>query len=224
MCTAGFLCAQATESASASAAAEANTRRTPTETVPSGTDLLSITDENSLPISTPSGGSNVLDTGRRVGAAGVFVRMVVVLAFVIAIIWLLLRFMRRGMGGEPAGDDPFLRSVASVSLGQGRSVQVVTCLDSAAYLVGVTEGSISLLGTITDTELIQAMNLNADRTQNINRPRSFSDILELFTKRGGFTARPQKTQLNQNRSAFDESSERLVDMLKKRHERFSEES
>ena len=186
--------------------------------------MLSITDENSLPISTPNGGSNVLGTGRRVGAAGVFVRMVVVLAFVIAIIWLLLRFMRRGMGGEPAGDDPFLRSVASVSLGQGRSVQVVTCLDSAAYLVGVTEGSISLLGTITDTELIQAMNLNADRTQNINRPRSFSDILELFTKRGGFTARPQKTQLNQSRSAFDESSERLVDMLKKRHERFSEES
>ena len=90
-----------------------------------------------------------------------------------------MNFMRRKMGGEQADDDTFLRKVAQVSVAPGKTVQIVTLLEKA-YLIGVTDNSIDLLGEIKDKELVDAMNLNADRKQNVARARNFADILSLF--------------------------------------------
>ncbi len=108
-----------------------------------------------------------------------FVRMVLVLAVVIACIYAVLFFLKKGL--NPAGDtDPYLRRTASLTLGQGKSVQVVT-LGGEAYLLGVCDNSVTLLGKINDKDLVSAMNLNAEKTAALKVPRDFSSILAKFT-------------------------------------------
>lgn len=114
---------------------------------------------------------------------GAYIRMLLVLIAIVIAILFLARFLKKNVSGT-TDENPFLlRKVASISLGAGKSVQVVTLLDKNAYLVGVTEESVNLLGTIDDVELIQALNLNADQSDNAVRPKSFADVLELFTKK-----------------------------------------
>lgn len=124
-----------------------------------------------------------------------FLRMVLVLAVVIVLIYAVLRFMKRTASVGDT-DDPFLRRVCSLSIGQGKSVQVVTIL-SHAYLVGVTDNGINLIGEITDKELVDSMNLYADKNGQVKKPRSFSDVLELFMQT------PSKKQENAFRSTVD---------------------
>ena len=87
--------------------------------------------------------------------------------------------MRKKMNGDSADDDMFLRKVAQVTVAPGKTVQIVTLLEKA-FLIGVTDSSIELLGEISDKELVDAMNLNADKKQNTARARNFNDVLSLF--------------------------------------------
>jgi len=140
----------------------------------------SLPDETSLRIedTAPSAGQTALDRPRT-STAWVFFRMVFVLIVVVVCIYFVMNFMRKKMGGDVPDDDTFLRKVAQVSVAPGKTVQIVTLLEKA-YLIGVTDNSIDLLGEIDDKELVDAMNLNADRNQNAARARNFSDVLSLF--------------------------------------------
>lgn len=140
----------------------------------------SLPDESTLAITDASGtGEAALDRPRSSSTVWVFFRMIFVLIVVVACIYLVMSFMRRKMGGSIADDDTFLRKVAQVTVAPGKTVQIVTLLERA-YLIGVTDNSIDLLGEIKDKELVDAMNLNADRNQNVARARSFSDVLSIF--------------------------------------------
>ncbi len=109
---------------------------------------------------------------------GLFFRMIVVLIIVVAFIYLLFFFIKKKTNFVKEDDD-FLRRVAYLNLGPGKTVEVVTLIDKA-YLIGVTDDKISLLGEIDDKELIQAMNLNADKNKNIKKPTNFNDVLQMF--------------------------------------------
>ena len=138
-------------------------------------------DESTLPIGDAAASSSPNGSSRTSSGSTlwVFFRMIFVLIVVVVCIYLVMNFMRRKMGGEQADDDTFLRKVAQVSVAPGKTVQIVTLLEKA-YLIGVTDNSIDLLGEIKDKELVDAMNLNADRKQNVARARNFADILSLF--------------------------------------------
>lgn len=112
---------------------------------------------------------------------GVFVRMVLVLAIIVAVIVLIFRFIRKsaGLPGRQEDDDTFLRHVSGISLGPNKSVQIVTLVDKA-YLLGVSESAVNLIGMVEDKELVNAMNLWSDKKNKTNKPRSFSDVLDLF--------------------------------------------
>ena len=135
-----------------------------------------------------------------------FVRMLFVLAFVVACIYGVMWLMKRSMKTNPRNSDPFLRNVSSIDLAVGKSVHVVTLLDHA-YVVGVSDDSVSLIGTLgsdndKDRELINAMNLYADEHQNVRKPKSFSDVLEIFMpsgtkEKGGIFGDVQK-KMNKN--------------------------
>ncbi len=141
--------------------------------------VVSQNDETQLPI-TQSPADSPLSPG--IGA-GAYIRMILVLIVIVVAICFFARFLKKNVSGT-ADENPFLlRKVASISLGAGKSVQIVTLLDKNAYLVGVTDESVNLLGTIDDVELIQALNLNADQSDNAVRPKSFADVLDLFTKK-----------------------------------------
>lgn len=143
----------------------------------------SIPDESTLRIGGGSAAGNstseIAAQSRGGSTIWVFFRMVFVLIVIVVCIYFVMNFMKKKMGGEIAEDDIFLRKVAAISIAPGKSVQIVTLLERA-YLLGVTENSIDLLGEITDKELVDAMNLNADRNENNARARNFSDILSIF--------------------------------------------
>lgn len=140
----------------------------------------SLPDESSLPIGDTA--ASPVGAGARpasVSTVWVFFRMIFVLIAVVVCIYLVMSFMRRKMGGRATDDDTFLRKVAQVTIAPGKTVQIVTLLEKA-YLIGVTDNSMDLLGEINDKELVDAMNLNADRNQKSSRPKNFGDVLSLF--------------------------------------------
>lgn len=140
-----------------------------------------------------------------------FVRMIIVLAIVIGVIYFIFRLMKKTI--EPGNDnDPFLRKVAGISVGPGKSVQVVTLIDKA-YLVGVSENSINLIAEIDDKELINAMNLHSDKTTNQFKAKSFAEVLDMFMPKKPSSA--AETESNSG-SVFDSSTQDLIDSLKKK--------
>ena len=151
---------------------------------------------------TPSGG---------VSALWVFFKMIFALIAVVVCVYLVMNFIRKRMGGSAGSDDDmFLRKVAQVTIAPGKTVQIVTLLEHA-YLIGVTDNSIDLLGEITDKELVDAMNLNADKKQNAARARNFEEILSLFLnpKNSGATEGERK------------ASSSLSDFFKKQKEKLN---
>lgn len=141
----------------------------------SGQTTTTSTGENS------SSGLSTWDT------VGLFVRMILVLILVIAciyfIVWLLRRSMRPGVQ-----NDPYLKKTASITLSPGKTVQIVTLQDKA-YLLGVSDSSITLISEITDKELIDTMNLNAPVTGG-KKTADFASLLSSLTgsakRTGGF--------------------------------------
>lgn len=135
------------------------------------------TDPSQIPIDvSPSVRDNA--SSRAPSMAGLFIRMILALAVVAGIAYVIFYFIKKT--ARSANDsDPFLRRVSQISLSPGKSVQVVTLQDNA-FVVGVSDESISLIGRIEDKELINAMNLYADRNQKVSKPRSFREILDMF--------------------------------------------
>ena len=172
-------------------------------------------DESTLPIDDAATALPAADAMAQGGASTVWVffRMIFVLIAVVVCIYFVMNFMRKKMGGGSIdGDDMFLRKVAQVSLAPGKSVQIVTLLERA-YLIGVTDNSIDLIGEITDKELVDAMNLNADKSQKNARARNFSDVLAMFLN----PKNPGATEGERNASST------LSDFFKKQKEKFGNE-
>lgn len=160
--------------------------------------------EETLPIN--SGNSQTSNTRRSSSTFFVFFRMIIVLLFVVACMYAVIRFMKNGLQ-PPESNDPFLRKVSSVSISPGKSVQVVTLLDKA-YIIGVGESSINLIGEVQDKELIDAMNLYADKNSSTSKPRNFNDILSLFMPNSA-----------ENKNVFTGAAAKATELLKKQRER-----
>ena len=143
---------------------------------------------------------------------GMFVRMIVVLIIVIGLIYGVLWFIKKKTNVVKTDDD-YLRRAAYINIAPGKTVEVITLIDKA-YLIGVTEDNITLLGEIHDEELIKAMNLTADKKNNTKKPASFSDVLDMFLiKKGGqknvFTDTEQQVDnlfSNTGKTGIDEES------------------
>lgn len=163
--------------------------------------------EESFPIQPPSDG--LPRNTKKMSTFLVFLRMILVLIFIVICMYAVIRFMKNGLE-KPESDDPFLRKVSSVSLAPGKTVQVVTLLDKA-YLIGVSDSSVNLIGEVQDKELIDAMNLYADKNNSSNRPKNFNDILALFMPNSA-----------ENKNIFSESADKASELLKKQRERLHE--
>ena len=187
------------------------------QTVDSSVDIYSETNENKLPLTNLDGGSNVGQV-ETVNNPWVFVRMVVVLLIIVGLIYLIFKVLKKKPEIAAKDNDPFLRKVSSVNLSAGKSVQVVTLMDHA-YILGVGNDSITYIDEVKDKELINAMNLYADRNQQNDRPKNFSEILEIFM--------PKKHKENESKNNIDNtyagSAEQIIESLKKQKERLNQE-
>ena len=126
---------------------------------------------------------------QNVGGIGLFIRMIFVLAFVIALIYGVLWFIKNKTNVVKT-EDEFLRRAAYINIAPGKSIEVITLVDRA-YVIGVTEDGITLLGELdskSDDEtkqMINAMNLRADQTQNTKKPLNFNDVMDMFLAKKG---------------------------------------
>ena len=162
-------------------------------------------DESSISL-TPQN-AELQQTSSSVSTFWLFARMILVLAAVVACIYAVLWLFKRTMRTQES-DDPFLRLVSSVQLGNGKSAQIITLVDRA-YIVGVAEDSVNLIAEVTDKELVDAMNLYSDEHKNVKKPRSFADILDIFMPGGP----------RDKGGVFNSSQNKLSDMLERQRER-----
>ncbi|NLZ46024.1 MAG: flagellar biosynthetic protein FliO [Clostridiales bacterium] len=127
-----------------------------------------------------------------------FVRMVIVLAFVIGCIYGFSLLLKNATKSKNS-NDLYLRKTAHLQLSPGKSVQVIT-LQNKAYIIGVTDNSINVLGEVTDEDLINAMNINADKAPQ-GKPRDFASILSAFNTVNSNTQNNLKKQRERLHSA-----------------------
>ena len=127
------------------------------------------------------GGRQSPDTLRsQPGGIWLFLRMIFVLLIVLVLIYGVLWFIKNKTNVVKT-DDEFLRRAAWINIAPGKSIEVITLVDKA-YVIGVTEDGITLLGELdskTDdqtAQMINAMNLRADQTQNTKKPLNFNDV------------------------------------------------
>ncbi|MCR4822269.1 MAG: flagellar biosynthetic protein FliO [Treponema sp.] len=144
---------------------------------------------------------------------GLFFKMVFTLLIVLLLAYLALRLLKRG-GKLSDSEDPFLRHVSHLSLSASRSVDVVTILDHA-YILGVSDNAVNLIGQIDDQELVNSMNLYADKNDNTKRPRSFDDILSIFM--------PNASGKNGSSNVFSSSARKASESLRQQRQRLNEE-
>ena len=114
--------------------------------------------------------------------AWTFIKMILFLCLVVAAIYAVMWFFKKKLNNTKS-DDNFLRRVSSLNIGPGKSVEIVTLLDNA-YILGVTDSNINVIDQLEDKELIEALNLNFDKNQNVKKPMNFADVLDIFMPNG----------------------------------------
>ena len=146
--------------------------------------------------------NNLTTQNKRPSTVLTFVRMIVALIIVVVLIYGVLWFVKKKTNVVKT-DDEYLRRAAYINIAPGKTIEVITLIDKA-YLIGVTEDSITMLGEIDDDELIKAMNLTADKKTNIKKATSFSEVLDMFLIKG-----------NKQKNIFSDSEKKVEDVLSK---------
>ena len=137
--------------------------------------------ESELPIADDSSVEQTEDYVGQTGSVWFFVRLILVLILVIACIYAIVWLLRKS-GNPKFAPDPYLKKVASLNLGPGKSVYIVST-PTQAFMVGVTENSVNKIGEITDKDLIDMMNINVEK-QPTEKPKDFASILSKFFNSG----------------------------------------
>ena len=131
-----------------------------------------------------------------------FFKMIFFLLLVCVALYFVMRFFKN-RSNDTKSDDEFLRRVSTLNLGPGKAVEVVTLIDNA-YILGVTDSNISVIDKIEDKELIEALNLNFDKKQNVKKPMNFSDMLDIFMPNGP-----------RNKNIFEDEEKKITNLSKK---------
>jgi flagellar biosynthetic protein FliO len=146
-----------------------------------------VTDETKLAIPGGSGAAGTVGTAGTAGTAGTgggvttwdFVRMVIILAAIIGVIYLLFWVLRKGAGKKIQEND-LIRVLGSKSLGTNRSLHLVE-VGTSVYLVGATDGGVGLIAEVTEKESLDSVRLQAAEQPPRGR-RGFQQMLaEIFT-------------------------------------------
>jgi flagellar protein FliO/FliZ len=115
-----------------------------------------------------------------------FLRMLIILAAVVGVIYLVFWLLRRGSGKKIQEND-LIKVMGSRGLSGSRALHLVE-VGTSVYLVGASDGGVELIAEITDKESLDSLRLKAAETGPGGK-RSFSNILsEIF--------RPAKSPLS----------------------------
>lgn len=141
------------------------------------TETAQVTDETAIQLDQTAATSTANTKTSTTSSIWILVRIILVLALVCFAIYAIVLFLKKSTGIN-IGNDPYLKSVASLSLSPNKSIQVIT-LGQKGYLVGITDQAINMIAEVSDTELVDAMNLHADK-KNPVPSGSFQALLGNF--------------------------------------------
>jgi flagellar biogenesis protein FliO len=167
---------------SSGGSAAAGTGTTAPGTTASG--LVAPVDESKTPLGGPGTPAGTAAAGAASAAQGAnvstwdFVRMLLVLAAVVVVIYLVFWLLRRGSRARVPEND-LIRVLGSRGLSGNRAMHLVE-VGSSLYLVGSADGGVRLIAEITDKESADAVRLKAAETAPGGK-RTFTQILtEIF--------------------------------------------
>ncbi|HET6485399.1 MAG TPA: flagellar biosynthetic protein FliO [Spirochaetia bacterium] len=107
-----------------------------------------------------------------------FVRMLLILAAVVGVIYLLFWLLRRG-AGRRIQENSLIRVLGSRNLAGNRSLHLVE-VGKSVFLVGAADGGVDLISEIKDQESLDAVHLSAAEERPSAR-RTFQQTLgEIF--------------------------------------------
>jgi flagellar protein FliO/FliZ len=133
------------------------------------------TDERSLVLS----GDELAGTDNAPSGLSSFfaiLRLILVLTLVAAAIYGIV-FLLKKFSRPPARQDPFVKVLAGASLGANRFVHIVS-VGTKAWLVGATDGNLSLIAEITDQETVDAMLIaNSKKGVETDKATGFAGLL-----------------------------------------------
>jgi len=153
-----------------------------------GTPSATVADPESLPLDT---GTAQGASGTAQGASGTqsvpvpivsvwdFVRMLLVLALVVATIYLVFHLLKKRVGRKHSEND-LIRVLGSRNLTGTRAMHLVE-VGKSVYLVGSTDGGVELISQITDQESLDMVRLQAAEEPAARR-RSFQEVLSDILK------------------------------------------
>jgi flagellar protein FliO/FliZ len=116
-------------------------------------------DETTLSLSDSGATAKAAKAAAGPSTLAYFLRMLVVLALVLAAIYGVYRLMKKAAGPKTA-ESSAVKILASSSLGPGKMLHVVA-LGSKGYLIGATDSSVNLVAEIADKEYLDALELEA---------------------------------------------------------------
>lgn len=129
-------------------------------------------DESTLILGQPSPATT--DSGVSPFTFWDLLRMVLVLAIVVGIIYLVFHLLKRASNGKYADSD-LIRIVGAQTLPGNRAIYLVQ-VGTQIFMVGAGSESVTLLGEITEKETVDAMILAAGASGDGPR-RSFGDLV-----------------------------------------------
>ncbi len=109
-----------------------------------------------------------------------FLRMLLILAAVVGVIYLLFHLLKRGFRRQLPQND-LIRVLGSRSLSGSRALHLVA-MGRSVYLVGAAESGISLIAEIKDQETLDQIRLES--SQMIG-PQGFAQFFQSLWKGGG---------------------------------------
>jgi len=111
------------------------------------------------------------------------IRMLLVLALAAVAIYGIVFFLKKKSTGKKITDDPFLKVLANSHLGNNRYAHIVS-VGNKAWLLGSSDGGVSLIGEIDDKELIDAMILEDSKKDAEAASSRMPDFMSLLRKLG----------------------------------------
>lgn len=145
---------------------------------PAGTAAGGTVDETNLTIpDTPQANSPAASSTPGFGVWDL-VRMVIILALVVAAIYGLFYLIRRGSGQKKIAETELIKLLGSQGLPGNRWLHLVN-VQKQVFLIGSSDASVSLIAEITDQESIDELRFQA-QTETPAKPKNFAELL------GGF--------------------------------------
>ncbi|PIE97892.1 MAG: hypothetical protein CR988_05865 [Treponema sp.] len=108
--------------------------------------------------------------------SGLF-RLIIALLIVCILAYIILKFLKKAKVFKIT-EDPYIKVVATLKIDPSKTLYIVT-IGNEAFLLGATDKTFTSLGKIENSDIINAMNLNANKSEPFEK-KDFASILSRF--------------------------------------------